>query len=133
MYILLVEDDKKVAAFIRKGLQEESYTVDVAYDGKDGLSLASVNQYDLIILDIMLPKKDGMAVLSELRNQRVSTPVLIITARDSLEDLITEYSTLFQIGCFPRIVSLPFGKLFAMTDSCKLIIASIYLNINSLE
>jgi heavy metal response regulator len=88
MYILVVEDDKKVARFLEKGLQEESYTVNVAYDGEEGLMMAIVNHYELIILDVMLPQKDGMEVLNELREHRISTPVLMLTARDSLEDKV---------------------------------------------
>jgi len=88
MYVLVVEDDKKVAGFLRKGLREEGYTVDVAHDGEDGLALAMVNQYDLIILDIMLPERDGMQVLKELRTRRTSTPILMLTARDSVEDKV---------------------------------------------
>ena len=88
MYILVVEDDRKVASFLKKGLQEESYTVDVAYDGEDGLALAMANQYDLIILDIMLPEKDGIQVLRELRTSSISTPILMLTARDSVEDKV---------------------------------------------
>jgi heavy metal response regulator len=88
MYILVVEDDRKVASFLKKGLQEESYTVDVAYDGEDGLTLAMANQYDLIILDIMLPEKDGIQVLRELRTRSISIPILMLTARDSVEDKV---------------------------------------------
>jgi len=88
MYILVIEDDKKVSGFLKKGLQEEGYTVDFAYDGEDGALLANVNQYDLILLDIMLPKKSGVEVLKELKKKRISSPVLMLTARDSLEDKI---------------------------------------------
>jgi len=96
MYILVVEDEKKVAGFIKKGLQEERYTVDVAYDGEDALVLAETNQYDLIILDIMLPKKDGLEVLKALRAHgettnrftRLSTPILMLTAKDALHDKV---------------------------------------------
>ncbi len=104
MYILVVEDEKKVAGFIKKGLQEEHYTVDVAYDGEEALLLAEMNQYDLIILDIMLPKKDGMEVLRALRAHgeptesvgfdgalrftRLSTPILMLTAKDALHDKV---------------------------------------------
>ena len=88
MYILVVEDEKKTAGFLKKGLQEEGHIVDVANDGETGLILATVNGYDLIILDIMLPEKDGMEVLRELRAKRISTPTLMLTARDSLEDKV---------------------------------------------
>jgi len=88
MRILLIEDEKKVARFISKGLTEESYAVDVAYDGEEGLFLAEVNDYDLIILDIMLPKKDGFEVLKTLRNKGVATPVIMLTARDEIESKV---------------------------------------------
>ena len=88
MRILLVEDEKKVASFIKKGLEEEFYSVDVAHDGKEGLQLAMVEEYDLIILDIMLPLKDGFTVLKELRNEKVSIPVLFLTAKDTLPDKV---------------------------------------------
>jgi heavy metal response regulator len=88
MYILVVEDEKKVAGFLKKGLQEEHYTVDVSYNGEESLLLAQANHYDLIILDIMLPKKDGMMVLKELRAKKISTPILMLTAKDSLDDKV---------------------------------------------
>ena len=88
MYILIVEDEKKVVGFLKKGLQEEHYTVDVAYDGEEALLLAGMNRYDVIILDIMLPKKDGMEVLKALRTQGLSTPILMLTAKDTLEDKV---------------------------------------------
>jgi heavy metal response regulator len=88
MRILLVEDEKKVASFIKKGLEEEFYSVDVAYDGKEGQRLAVTEEYDLIILDIMLPFKDGFTVLKELRNEKISIPVLFLTAKDTLSDKV---------------------------------------------
>jgi heavy metal response regulator len=88
MKILIVEDEKKVAGFLKKGLQEELYTVDIAYDGEEVSLLAEANHYDLIILDIMLPKKDGMQILKELRAQRISAPIIMLTAKDSLEDKV---------------------------------------------
>ncbi len=89
MKILVVEDEKKVASFIKKGLEEEYYTVDVAYDGKEGLRLALSDEYDLIVLDLMLPFKDGISILREIRNEKISTPVLILTARSSVTDKVT--------------------------------------------
>ena len=88
MRILVVEDDKKVAGFIKKGLEEESYAVDVAYDGEDGLHFGSEGQYDLIILDIMLPKIDGLEILSQLRDQGKDTPILLLTAKDAVDDKV---------------------------------------------
>ena len=89
MRILVVEDGKKVAGFIKKGLEEESYAVDVAYDGEDGLHFGSEGQYDLIILDIMLPKIDGLEILSQLRDQGKDTPILLLTAKDAVDDKVT--------------------------------------------
>lgn len=89
MRILIVEDEKKVAAFIKKGLEEETYAVDVAYDGEEGLFLASESQFDLIILDLMLPKLDGLEVLSKLREKKVATAILLLTAKDSVADKVT--------------------------------------------
>lgn len=88
MKILLVEDEKKVASFIKRGLEEEYYTVDVANDGKAGLNLASGQEYDLMILDIMLPFIDGVTLLKEIRKLKISTPVLLLTAKHSIEDKV---------------------------------------------
>jgi heavy metal response regulator len=93
MRILIVEDEKKVAAFIKKGLEEETYAVDVAYEGEEGLYLGLENQYDLIILDLMLPVIDGLEVLSRLRKNKVDTPILLLTAKDSVEDKVTGLNT----------------------------------------
>ena len=88
MRILVVEDEKKVASFIRQGLGEEGYAVDVATDGEEGLALAMDQVHDLIILDIGLPKMDGLQVLQELRRRKVATPVLLLTVRATLEDKV---------------------------------------------
>jgi len=88
MKILVVEDEKKVASFIKRGLEEEKYEVDTALDGEEGLKMALDKQYDLIVLDWMLPKKDGLAVVKDLREKKTVTPVLMLTAKDSLEDII---------------------------------------------
>ena len=88
MRILLVEDDPRVASFIRRGLREERYTVDVAKDGEQALFLAQTGEYDLIVLDVMLPKRDGLDVLRRLRSDRVTVPVLILTAKDELQDKV---------------------------------------------
>ncbi|MBI4389177.1 MAG: response regulator transcription factor [Nitrospinae bacterium] len=88
MRILIVEDDKKVAGFIKKGLEEETYAVDVAHDGEEGQYMGEQNQYDLIILDIMLPKVNGMDVLTGLRKSKIDAPILLLTAKDSVEDKV---------------------------------------------
>jgi heavy metal response regulator len=87
--ILIVEDDKKVAGFIKKGLEEETYAVDVAVDGEEGLYHAEQDQYDLVILDLMLPKMDGLQVMTRLRKAKIQTPILLLTAKDSVEDKVT--------------------------------------------
>ena len=82
MRILVVEDEKKVAAFIKRGLEEEKHEVLTATDGEEGLKLALEKGFDLIVLDWMLPKKDGLSVLNELRGKKNVTPVLMLTAKD---------------------------------------------------
>ncbi|MGC2425358.1 MAG: response regulator transcription factor [Nitrospirota bacterium] len=88
MRILVVEDEQKVASFIKKGLQEEGYAVDVAADGLEGLSMLEMNVYDSMILDLMLPKKNGIEVMREVRAKKMNVPVLMLTARDTLADKI---------------------------------------------
>jgi two-component system, OmpR family, copper resistance phosphate regulon response regulator CusR len=88
MRILLIEDEKGVAGFIRKGLEEEQYGVDVATDGEEGLALADAANYDLIVLDIMLPRMNGIEVCKQLRQRGVKTPILMLTARDAVEDKV---------------------------------------------
>src|ERR1051325_10089748 len=88
MKILVVEDDRKVAGFIEQGLREEGYAVDVAPDGEEGTTLAHVYEYDLLVLDVMLPKKNGLQVAQELRREGRKTPILMLTARDTTEDVV---------------------------------------------
>ncbi|MGD0661128.1 MAG: response regulator transcription factor [Syntrophorhabdales bacterium] len=88
MRILIVEDEKKVANFVKKGLQEEGYAVDLTFDGEEGLRLGRDASYDLIILDIYLPKLDGLAALKKLRAHGVRTPVLLLTVRATIEDKV---------------------------------------------
>ena len=88
MRILLIEDERKTAAFLTKGLREGGFKVDVARDGQTGIELARASKFDLLIVDVMLPKKDGWAVVAELRGAGVSTPVIFLTARDSVRDRV---------------------------------------------
>ncbi len=88
MRLLVVEDEKKVARFVKKGLEEEGYAVDVAPDGEEGLGMALDGVHDLIILDIHLPRMDGLGVLQELRKKKVTTPVLLLTVRATIEDKV---------------------------------------------
>jgi heavy metal response regulator len=86
--ILLVEDETRVAGFLAKGLREQTFAVDVARDGEEGLHLGSVNEYDLVILDVMLPRKDGHAVCRALRAHGRRVPILMLTARGSVDDRV---------------------------------------------
>lgn len=88
MKVLVVEDDHKIANSIKKGLEQESFAADVAYDGSDGHGLAALENYDVIILDLMLPGLDGIQVCKKLRDQKIHTPILILTARGELEDKV---------------------------------------------
>lgn len=88
MKILVIEDEKKVANFIKRGLEEEKYEVDTANDGESGLQMALEGGYSLLILDLMLPKRDGMSVVKELRSRKIMVPVLMLTAKDSLDDIV---------------------------------------------
>lgn len=88
MRILVIEDEKKVASFIKRGLEQESYAVDIVSDGEEGQHYADINEYDVIILDIMLPKKGGLDVLKDLKASGVKAPVLLLTARDTVEDRV---------------------------------------------
>lgn len=93
MRILIVEDEKALANNLKKGLSEEGYSVDAAYDGEEGGFMAETEPYDLIVLDIMLPKKDGVTVLRDLRKEGIKTPVLMLTARDAVSDKIKGLDT----------------------------------------
>ncbi len=88
MRILVVEDEKKIANLIKRGLKEEGYAVDLAADGVEGEFLASTNQYDVIILDVMLPKMDGIALCESLRSKKVSSPIIMVTAKDAVSDKV---------------------------------------------
>jgi len=89
MHVLLIEDERKVASFIQRGLEAERYSVDVEYDGEAGLTRLGDGSYDLVILDVNLPKRDGLTVLREIRHRQLSIPVLLLTARDTIADKVT--------------------------------------------
>ena len=93
MRLLVIEDEKKLAGFIKKGLEEEGYALDVAHDGQEGLLLALDGVHDLIILDINLPRMDGISVLKEFRRQQGKTPVLLLTVRAAIEDKVLGLDT----------------------------------------
>lgn len=105
MHILIVEDEKKTADYLRKGLSENGFVVDVADQGEDGLHLALVGNYDLVILDVMLPERDGWSVLVEIRRRGKPTPVLFLTARDSIPDRVKG----LELGADDYLVK-PFGS-----------------------
>lgn len=89
MKILVVEDDHKIATAIKKGLEQENCTVDVAYSGTDGFDLASTEEYDVILLDILLPGIDGITVCKKLREKYIHTPILMLTAKGQIQDRVT--------------------------------------------
>lgn len=89
MRLLVVEDERRIAGFIRRGLEEEHHSVDVAPDGDEALALAITNDYDVIVLDLLLPRLNGLAVCQELRARNVATPILMVTAKDSVQDRVT--------------------------------------------
>lgn len=88
MRLLLVEDNRRLNQSLRLSLMDDGYAVDVAFDGEEGQELAEMTEFDAIILDIMLPKKDGLEVCRELRRQRIKTPILMLTARDAIEERV---------------------------------------------
>ncbi|MBV6434620.1 MAG: Transcriptional regulatory protein CusR [Bryobacteraceae bacterium] len=88
MRILVIEDEKRIADFLGRGLESAGYAVDVAHDGQTGLNLSHSADYDLIILDLMLPDMDGLDVLEKVRNRKVSPPVLILSARNAVDDRV---------------------------------------------
>ncbi|MBO0756441.1 MAG: heavy metal response regulator transcription factor [Bradyrhizobiaceae bacterium] len=88
MKVLIVEDEAKTAAYLKRGLEENGFVVDIAYNGDDGFDLAQNKSYDLIILDVMLPIRDGWSILANLRRREITTPVLFLTARDAVNDRV---------------------------------------------
>lgn len=88
MRVLVVDDDRRLCATIKKGLVESSYAVDIAYDGEEGLDYGETNFYDLIVLDIMMPKMDGIETCTRLRAKKIDTPILMLTAKDAVEDVV---------------------------------------------
>lgn len=93
MRILLIEDEKRISNFITRGLKEKKFVVDAAFDGEEGLYLAENCPYDCILLDIMLPKKDGFEICKELRRKKINTPILMLTARHAVKDRINGLNT----------------------------------------
>ncbi|MCT7908338.1 response regulator transcription factor [Arcobacter lacus] len=135
MKILIIEDDLKIINFLKKGLEEECYIVDFSTNGDEGLYLASINTYDLILLDIMLPIKDGIEVCKSLRSSNIQTPIIMLTAKDSIEDKIKG----LDIGANDYLAKpFSFAELLARirvqlrittTTQTKLSIADLELNL----
>src|SRR5215813_11180624 len=88
MRILIVEDEKKLASFIKKGLQQEGYAADTVYDGREAVENAALFEYDLLILDLMLPTKSGLDVLRDIRAKKPNLPVLVLTAKGAVDDKV---------------------------------------------
>ena len=95
MRVLVIEDEKRVASFIRRSLLEAGYVVDCAYDGEEGWQFAQSATYDAIVLDLMLPKRDGLSLVKSLRERSVVTPVLAVTAKSTVRDRVTG----LNMGC----------------------------------
>jgi heavy metal response regulator len=137
MRILLVEDDMGASRFIRKGLQEKGYAIDVAFDGEEGFHSATAQDYDLIILDIMLPEMSGFEVLKGIRKKGIITPVIFLTARDEKEDVVHG----LELGADDYLIKpFSFAELLARikavlrrgqkdSDLAKLTVADLTLNL----
>jgi two-component system, OmpR family, copper resistance phosphate regulon response regulator CusR len=114
MHVLIVEDEQKIAAFLRRGLTENGLVVDVAEDGEQGLEYALARKMDLIILDVALPKRDGWSLIAELRKAEIHTPVLFLTARDSVPDRVKG----FDLGADDYLIKpFHFSELLARVRS----------------
>src|SRR6059036_2109968 len=93
MRVLVVEDDNRIASFVTKGLSQAGFTVDVADNGEEGLDLATARPYDVAVVDVMLPRLDGLTLIGELRRKRIMTPVVILSARRTVDDRVTGLRT----------------------------------------
>ncbi|MBW4053664.1 MAG: heavy metal response regulator transcription factor [Proteobacteria bacterium] len=114
MKILIVEDERKTAAYLKRGLEENGFVVDLAENGEDGGHLARTQTYELIILDVLLPGRDGWSVITDLRRQEISTPVLFLTARDAVRDRVKG----LELGADDYLVKpFDFSELLARTRS----------------
>ncbi len=135
MTILVVEDEIKITRFIKKGLELDHYTVETAYDGEEALEKIEINNYDLIILDVMLPKVDGIEVCRRARENKIETPIIMLTARDTVDDRVRG----LDVGADDYLVKpFAFGELLARirallrrektVKATKLTIADLVLN-----
>ena len=114
MRVLIVEDEKRLAQALGQIMEEQRYQVDIVYDGQDGLDYALSGQYDIVVLDVMLPKKDGFEVVRQLREVNQSVPVLMLTARDDVTDKV------LGLDCGAKSVSLGFKEF----EVLKLLLAN---------
>ncbi len=89
MRILVVEDDRKLARQLKKGLDESGHLANLAFDGREGLEVAQIGEFDVLVLDVMLPRLDGVSIVRQLRDKRIGVPILLLTARDTPEDITT--------------------------------------------
>ena len=114
MKILVVEDEAKTARFLRTGLREAGFVVDVAVDGEEAIHMAEELAFDLIVMDVMLPKSDGWEVLTTLRRRGIDTPILLLTARDAVEDRVKG----FELGADDYVLKpFAFSELLARIRS----------------
>ena len=141
MRILLVEDDVKIAAFVDKGLRAAGYAVDRAADGETGLHLALTEPYDTAIVDIMLPKRDGLSLIGEMRKNKITTPVIILSAKDSLDDRIQGLHTggddyLTKPFAFSELlarVQALIRRAGGLSEPTRLVVANLSLNLLTRE
>lgn len=140
MRVLVVEDEHKIAQALKKGLEQESYAVDLAFNGEEGYDLASSEEYAVIVLDLMLPKLDGITICSKLRQEQIHTPILMLTAKGELEDKVTGLNS----GADDYLVKpFAFAELLARikaltrrpahTINSKLVVEALTLDSNSYE
>ena len=114
MKVLVVEDEPKTSAYLKRGLEENGFVVDVAETGEDGIQLAAMQPYDLIVLDVLLPGRDGWTVVTDLRRRGIETPVLFLTARDAVRDRVKG----FELGADDYLVKpFAFSELLARIRS----------------
>ncbi len=128
MRILVIEDEKKTAAFLGKGLREAGFVVDLARDGETGLELARASRFDLLVVDIMLPNKDGWEVVADLRRDGIRTPILFLTARDSVRDRVKG----LELGADDYLVK-PFAFLEIDMQRHKAVRSGVPLNLTPKE
>ena len=141
MRILLVEDDDKIASFIVKGFKAEGFAVDHAADGEDGLHLALTEPYDAAIIDLMLPKRDGLSLIEQMRREKIKTPVIILSARGSVDDRVKGLHTggddyLTKPFAFSELlarVQALIRRSLDVSEPTKLVVGDVSINIVTRE